>query len=113
MLIFSLYSLSNIEKIYTELSNQIEEIEYHLEKEDYEKATEEAKTFFNMWHIREKTLVRIIRHHAIDEVTASTSRMLTLVENEEKAHALVELNSIKIILYQVYEEEIPYLHNIF
>lgn len=113
MLIFCIQTLMSIEKVYVELTNQIEEIEYSIKEEKYEQAAEKANIFHKTWHNHEETLVLIIRHQPLDNITVSTAKMISFVENGENAQALAELNSMKTVLYHLFEAEIPYVYNIF
>lgn len=108
----SFSSLFYIKSTVDEMSDMIADIKQSVKDSEYELTKSYVDDFSNLWHEREKLLVRIMRHSGIDSAENVVAQLPVLLEYKDYTMFMSTLSELEAIITRMWEDEIPNIKNI-
>ncbi len=95
------------------LSHELDLLQQHVKAERWQEARKLCGKIERFWSRQKHIWAPFIHNHELDTIAATFTRIVTLLENEEKSDTLVEIAVVKVLLVQLHHQEILTLQNIF
>lgn len=95
------------------LSSNLEELEQHIEKQNWDEASKKLQEFREKWDKVSTLWTMLIDHYEIDNIELILSRLVSYAKNHDKVEALSEMSSLKTLIKHIPDKESFSLKNIF
>lgn len=95
------------------LSSNLEELEQHIEKQNWNEASKKLQEFREKWDKVSTLWTMLIDHYEIDNIELILSRLVSYAKNHDKVEALSEMSSLKTLIKHIPDKESFSLKNIF
>ena len=95
------------------LSSNLEELEQHIEKQNWDEASKKLQEFREKWDKVSTLWTMLIDHYEIDNIELILSKLVSYAKNHDKVEALSEMSSLKTLIKHIPDKESFSLKNIF
>lgn len=95
------------------LSNDLIELERHVDSENWEKVTTLYKDLKRNWSKVDHKWSMLIDHYEIDYINMDLGELEAYIKVKDKTNALAKLSSLQRLVDHIPEKEYPSLKNIF
>lgn len=111
---FSCYSMLRVRYVSHQLSDRLDTL-IILAEEDHTAALLESAAFVKEWDQAQKTLIRLVGHAQLGEISGLVARLTALAshDTQESGEFLAELYHIRSMVDHIWEAEAPTLRNLF
>ena len=96
----------------SDLQKQLDQLIAVADSGDSSEAKDLAEKFTQNWDKAEQSIVMLVRHHSVDEVTKYAARLPVYAAYGQKTELIAEAKQIQAILEHIRSDERPTLHNI-
>lgn len=95
------------------ISRSLDAIEDYVSNGQWSEAEELCRKIDQDWARQTEVWKPFLHNEELDVVALDVARLLSLLENREKANALLKISVIKVQVVQLHHQEILTLQNIF
>ncbi|MBS4784589.1 MAG: DUF4363 family protein [Clostridiales bacterium] len=97
--------MSELTHVKEDVLSSVDELYQAVESGDTAQAGELAEEFQQHWENTEHHIMAFVRHGELDEITMSVAKLPALIEYEETASVLAELDTIRRVITHIWDSE--------
>ncbi len=106
--------LWHIDYVATEMDRSLELLSQAIEQKKTDQVQYLADSFEREWEHNSKYMVFYIHHNQLDDITGSVARFSAYARHEDELGELsAEVESVRGMIWNLRESEMPVFHNIF
>lgn len=113
VLVVSISSLFVLKNATDDLYSLTQAIETSVEKENYNEAKINIDKFTSYWNGNKHKLTVIVHLQNIENINDMVAMLEPLAKEKSKASLLVTTSRLKVLIEDLYENEFPFVYNIF
>ncbi len=108
----SFFTIIQCKNLCSEAYSQVLQIKENTKSDRPQEAVAMAQQFYKFWNKSKNSMVWYIRHEPLEKITALSSRLEALIQNDDLAMLEAYCDELLVRINELYHNEIPKLHNL-
>lgn len=113
VVIVSVSGLFILKNITDNLYALADEMQASIEIDDYDKTKKSINAFIESWEKNKYKLIHIVHLQNIENINDFVAMLNPLLEKGSNSSLLVTVSRLKVLIEDLYDNELPSIHNIF